>query len=112
MREGGREGRRKEGGRRREGHREGGRRRRGSDEGREERGREGDTYLYLLWKGRPEEGSEGGKVTFTVTNDYHVTCAAGAIELTVFSEHYKVELDVVDIQTQRIDRFGKYELPI
>ena len=30
----------------------------------------------------------------------------GAIELSVFSEHYKVELDVVDIQTQRIDRFG------
>ena len=31
---------------------------------------------------------------------------AGAIELSVFSEHYKVELDVVDVQTQRIDRFG------
>ena len=32
---------------------------------------------------------------------------AGAIELTVLSEHFKVELDVVDIQTQRIDRFGE-----
>ena len=31
----------------------------------------------------------------------------GGIELTVFSEHYKVELDVVDIQTQRVDRFGE-----
>jgi hypothetical protein len=31
----------------------------------------------------------------------------GAIELKVFSDHYKVELDVVDIQTQRVDRFGK-----
>ena len=27
--------------------------------------------------------------------------------MTVFSEHFQVELDVVDIQTQRIDRFGK-----
>ncbi len=26
----------------------------------------------------------------------------------MFSEHYQTELDVVDIQTQRIDRFGKY----
>ena len=34
-------------------------------------------------------------------------CSPGAIELKIFSEHYKVELDVVDIQTQRIDRFGK-----
>ena len=24
----------------------------------------------------------------------------------MFSEHYKVELDVVDVQSQRIDRFG------
>jgi len=34
----------------------------------------------------------------------------GAIELSVFSEHYKVELDVVDIQTQRIDRFGTQDM--
>ena len=33
--------------------------------------------------------------------------AAGAIELSIFSEYYKTELDVVDIQTQRVDRFGK-----
>lgn len=33
-------------------------------------------------------------------------CFAGAIELSVFSEYYKVELDVVDVQSQRIDRFG------
>ena len=32
---------------------------------------------------------------------------AGGIELTVFSAHFKVELDVVDIQSQRVDRFGK-----
>ncbi|XP_064399616.1 ubiquitin thioesterase OTU1-like [Halichondria panicea] len=31
----------------------------------------------------------------------------GAIEVSVFSEHYQTELDVVDIQTQRIDRFGE-----
>ena len=31
----------------------------------------------------------------------------GGIELTVFSDHFKVELDVVDIQSQRVDRFGK-----
>ena len=31
----------------------------------------------------------------------------GGIELTVFSAHFKVELDVVDIQSQRVDRFGK-----
>ena len=31
----------------------------------------------------------------------------GGIELTVFSNHFKVELDVVDIQSQRVDRFGK-----
>ena len=35
-----------------------------------------------------------------------VACFTGAIELSVFSEHYKVELDVVDVQSQRIDRFG------
>ena len=32
---------------------------------------------------------------------------SGGIELTVFSEHFRVELDVVDIQTQRVDRFGE-----
>ncbi len=31
----------------------------------------------------------------------------GAIELSVFSKYYKTELDVVDVQTQRVDRFGK-----
>ena len=31
---------------------------------------------------------------------------AGAIELSVLSEHYQLELDVVDVQSQRIDRFG------
>ena len=35
---------------------------------------------------------------------FHYT---GAIELSVFSEYYETELDVVDIQTQRIDQFGK-----
>ena len=32
---------------------------------------------------------------------------SGDIELTVFSAHFKVELDVVDIQSQKVDRFGK-----
>ena len=32
---------------------------------------------------------------------------SGGIELTVFSTHFKVEMDVVDIQSQRVDRFGK-----
>ena len=36
-----------------------------------------------------------------------VMCSAGAIELMIFSEHFSTELDVVDIQTQRIDRFGE-----
>ena len=27
----------------------------------------------------------------------------------IFSEHFSTELDVVDIQTQRIDRFGKQQ---
>ena len=31
---------------------------------------------------------------------------AGAIELLVFSEQFCTELDVVDVQSQRIDRFG------
>ena len=43
-------------------------------------------------------------LTFTTCDT--VVCFAGAIELSVFSEHYKVELDVVDVQSQRIDRFG------
>ena len=32
----------------------------------------------------------------------------GAIELAVYSDHFKTELDVVDIQSQRIDRFGTH----
>lgn len=31
----------------------------------------------------------------------------GAIELSIFSEYYQIELDVVDVQSQRIDRFGQ-----
>jgi ubiquitin thioesterase OTU1 len=30
----------------------------------------------------------------------------GAIELSIFSEYYKMEFDVVDVQTLRVDRFG------
>ena len=33
--------------------------------------------------------------------------STGAIELSVFSEHFETEIDVVDVQTQRIDKFGK-----
>ena len=38
----------------------------------------------------------------------HSICVVGtgAIELSIFSEHFKVEIAVVDIQTQRIDLFG------
>ena len=35
---------------------------------------------------------------------------SGGIELNVFSDHFKVELDVVDIQSQRVDRFGNFLL--
>ena len=38
---------------------------------------------------------------------YVISFPSGGIELTVFSAHFKVELDVVDIQSQRVDRFGK-----
>ena len=45
----------------------------------------------------------------------HYCCVSsqctGAIELSVFSEHFSTELDVVDIQTQRIDRFGEAQQP-
>lgn len=46
------------------------------------------------------------KILLTTSRCDTVVCFAGAIELSVFSEHYKVELDVVDVQSQRIDRFG------
>ena len=36
----------------------------------------------------------------------------GGIELMIFSEHFNTdELDVVDVQTQRIDKFGKLSKP-
>ncbi|KAF9432732.1 hypothetical protein BGZ76_010393 [Entomortierella beljakovae] len=31
----------------------------------------------------------------------------GAIELAVFSEHYKTEIDSIDVSTNRVDRFGE-----
>ncbi|KFH73115.1 hypothetical protein MVEG_00338 [Podila verticillata NRRL 6337] len=31
----------------------------------------------------------------------------GAIELAIFSEHYKIEIDSVDVSTNRVDRFGE-----
>ena len=34
-------------------------------------------------------------------------CGIGAIELSIFSKLFATELDVVDIQTQRIEKFGK-----
>ena len=46
--------------------------------------------------------------TLSVLNLLANVCVSGAIELLVFSEHYLTELDVVDIQTQRIDRFGNF----
>ena len=33
--------------------------------------------------------------------------SSGGVELLVFSEFYQIELIVVDIQTLRLDRFGK-----
>ncbi|KAF9987148.1 ubiquitin-specific protease otu1 [Modicella reniformis] len=30
----------------------------------------------------------------------------GAIELAIFSDHYKVEIDSIDVSTNRVDRFG------
>ena len=32
---------------------------------------------------------------------------AGAIELNVLCSHYEVEINVADVQSGRIDRFGK-----
>ena len=37
---------------------------------------------------------------------YMIACL-GAIELAVFSELFSMEVDVVDIQTNRIDKFGE-----
>ncbi|KAG0249521.1 ubiquitin-specific protease otu1 [Mortierella polycephala] len=31
----------------------------------------------------------------------------GAIELAIFSEHYKIEIDSIDVLTNRVDRFGE-----
>ncbi|KAK3839445.1 MAG: hypothetical protein JOS17DRAFT_729163 [Linnemannia elongata] len=31
----------------------------------------------------------------------------GAIELAIFSDHYKIEIDSIDVSTNRIDRFGE-----
>ncbi|KAG0346667.1 ubiquitin-specific protease otu1 [Podila humilis] len=31
----------------------------------------------------------------------------GAIELAIFSEHYKTEIDSIDVSTNRVDRFGQ-----
>ena len=31
--------------------------------------------------------------------------------MMIFSEHFNTEFDVVDIQTQRIDKFGKLSKP-
>ena len=36
-----------------------------------------------------------------------ITHCVGAIELSILSESYETELHVVDIQTNRIDKFGK-----
>ena len=35
-----------------------------------------------------------------------VACA-GAIELAILSEHFRLEFAVVDVQTLRVDRFGE-----
>ncbi|KAF9331859.1 ubiquitin-specific protease otu1 [Linnemannia elongata] len=31
----------------------------------------------------------------------------GAIELAIFSDHYKIEIDSIDVSTTRVDRFGE-----
>lgn len=57
---------------------------------------------YVQWILKDE--SWGGTLVTNVADSY---CTLGAIELLVFSEFYQIELDVVDIQTLRLDRFGK-----
>lgn len=32
----------------------------------------------------------------------------GAIELNVFAQHYQTEINAVDVQSGRIDRFGEF----
>ena len=34
----------------------------------------------------------------------------GAIELSILSKHYQTEIAVVDIESERVDRFGKTQL--
>ena len=34
-------------------------------------------------------------------------CYPGAIELSILSKHYQTEIAVADIETGRVDRFGK-----
>ena len=48
-----------------------------------------------------------GEVQQTVYNSGFICFyILGGIELLVFSELFKVELDVINIQTLRIDQFG------
>ncbi|KAG0086918.1 hypothetical protein BGZ93_003335 [Podila epicladia] len=35
------------------------------------------------------------------------TSWGGAIELAIFSDHYKIEIDSIDVSTNRVDRFGE-----
>ncbi len=40
-------------------------------------------------------------------NDYFCYAQGGAIEISILSKYYKIEMCVVDIQTGRVDRFGE-----
>jgi hypothetical protein len=40
-------------------------------------------------------------------NEYFPYCVIGAIEISILSKHYETEIDVVNTESGRIDRFGK-----
>lgn len=45
-----------------------------------------------------------------ITCLYTAHTLTGAIELSILSDSYETELHVVDVQTNRIDKFGKLKL--
>ena len=41
------------------------------------------------------------------TQGFFFNPSLGAIELSILSKHYQTEIAVVDIETGRVDRYGK-----
>ncbi len=39
---------------------------------------------------------------------YFPFCVIGAIEISILCKHYQIEIDVVNTESGRIDRFGKF----